>query len=135
MLNVISFIRNNAGLIIAGLFCLALWGLNVRNSQLTATNERLESLVLEKDKQVNQLHSKNDGLADALQGLTAAVRKQNEVMASVSEQKAITDRQNRALQNDIQRYLSADKCSLQPVPPAAANRLRENADRIRGGKD
>lgn len=141
MLSVISIIRNggqfisrHSGLIVAALFCLALWGLNVRNSQLTATNQRLEQLNDRKDEQINQLRSKNDGLAESVLSLTEAVKRQNEVVAELGEQRSITDRQNRALQNEIRRYLSTDKCALQRVPDDAADRLRENADRIRSGK-
>lgn len=134
MLNVISVIRNNIGIFICILFCVALWGLNVRNSQLTATNERLEKLSDSKDAQINLLRDKNDGLADSVNNLIAAVDTQNKVVSKVADQRAVTASQNRKLQDEIKKYLAADKCSIAPVPPDAVERLRENADRIRNGK-
>lgn len=135
MLNVISFIRNNIGIFIVALFCLALWGLNTRNSQLTATNQRLEQMNDAKDTHIATLHSKNDGLAESVKSLTDAVRSQNEVVSQVAEQRAVTAQQNRKLQDEIKKYLASDKCAIAPVPADAVNRLRENADRIRSGKD
>jgi len=134
MLNVISLIRNNIGIFICMLFCVALWGLNVRNSQLTATNDRLEKLANSKDEQINQLRSKNDGLAESVSSLIDAVHTQNEVVSQVADQRAVTAQQNRKLQDEIKKYLAADKCGLAPVPADAVNRLRENADRIRSSK-
>lgn len=128
MLNVIGFIRNNSGLFIIGLICVALWGLNARNSQLSATNDRLENLSNSKDDQINDLRSKNDGLAASVNDLVKAVNQQNAVMTQVTEQRAVTAQQNRKLQNEIKRYLAADKCAVAPVPPDAADRLRDAAN-------
>lgn len=127
MFKLISIIRNNTGLIIVGLFILALWGLNTRNDQLTATNERLEKLANSKDDQINDLRSKNDGLASSVDALVTAVNKQNAVMSQVTEQRAVTAQQNRKLQGEIKRYLAADKCAVAPVPADAADRLRDAA--------
>lgn len=127
MFKLISIIRNNTGLIIVGLFILALWGLNTRNDQLTATNERLEKLANSKDDQINDLRSKNDGLASSVDALVTAVNKQNTVMSQVTEQRAVTAQQNRKLQDEIKRYLAADKCAVAPVPADAADRLRDAA--------
>ncbi len=134
MLNVISLIRNNIGIFICILFCVALWGLNVRNSQLTATNERLEKLSDSKDAQINLLRDKNDGLADSVNNLIGAVKTQNQVVSQVSDQRAVTALQNRKLQDEIKKFLAADKCGLAPVPADAINRLLQNADRIRSGQ-
>lgn len=88
MLNITSFIRNYSRIIIIGLICVALWGLNARNGQFTATNEHLEKLANDKDNQINDLRSKNDGLAASVGELVTAVRQQNEVMSQVAEQRA-----------------------------------------------
>lgn len=135
MFNVIGFIRNNSGLVIIGLICVALWGLNASNSQLKATNDRLEKLANSKDEQINDLRSKNDGLASSVTELVTAVKQQNEVMSQVTEQRAVTAQQNRKLQNEIKRYLAADKCAVAPVPPVAADRLRDAAKAAGGIPD
>jgi len=135
MFNVIGFIRNNSGLVIIGLICVALWGLNASNSQLKATNDRLEKLANSKDEQINDLRSKNDGLASSVTELVTAVKQQNEVMSQVTEQRAVTAQQNRKLQNEIKRYLAADKSALAPVPPDAVDRLRDAAKAAGGVPD
>ncbi|WP_254446316.1 hypothetical protein [Pantoea sp. CCBC3-3-1] len=60
-MKIIGFIRNYSHLIVIGLICVCLWGLNACNAQLTATNERLEKLANSKDDQINDLRPKNDG--------------------------------------------------------------------------
>lgn len=132
MFNVIGFIRNYSHVIIIGLICICLWGLNARNSQLTATNERLEQLANSKDSQINDLRSKNDDLAASVNDLVKAVNQQNEVMSQVAEQRALTADQNRKLQNEIKQYLAADKNAAAPVPPDAVKRLRDAAKSASG---
>ena len=117
MLNVIGFIRNYSHIIVIGLICVCLWGLNARNSQLTATNDRLEKLANSKDDQINDLRSKNDGLAASVNDLVTAVKQQNEVMGQVADQRALTAEQNRKLQYEIKQYLAADKNAAAPVLP------------------
>lgn len=134
-MKIISFIRNYSHLIVIGLICVCLWGLNARNSQLTATNERLEKLSNSKDDQINDLRSKNDGLASSVNDLVTAVNKQNFVMSQVVEQRAETAQQNRKLQSEIKRYLAADKCAVAPVPAGAADRLRDAAKTAGGVPD
>lgn len=134
-MKIISFIRNYSHLIVIGLICVCLWGLNARNSQLTATNERLEKLSNSKDDQINDLRSKNDGLASSVNDLVTAVNKQNAVMSQVVEQRAETAQQNRKLQSEIKRYLAADKCAVAPVPAGAADRLRDAAKTAGGIPD
>lgn len=135
MLKVISFIRNYSHLFFIGLICIALWGLNARNSQLSATNDRLEKLTNSKDDQINDLRSKNDGLASSVNDLVKAVNQQNAVMSQVSEQRVVTAQQNRKLQSEIKRYLAADKCAVAPVPANAADRLRDAAKTAGGVPD
>lgn len=134
-MKIIGFIRNYSHLIVIGLICVCLWGLNARNSQLTATNERLEKLANSKDDQINDLRSKNDGLASSVNDLVTAVNKQNVVMSQVVEQRAETAQQNRKLQSEIKRYLAADKCAVAPVPADAADRLRDAAKTAGGVPD
>ena len=134
-MKIISFIRNYSHLIVIGLICVCLWGLNARNSQLTATNERLEKLSNSKDDQINDLRSKNDDLASSVNDLVTAVNKQNVVMSQVVEQRAETAQQNRKLQSEIKRYLAADKCAVAPVPAGAADRLRDAAKTAGGVPD
>lgn len=131
----INFIRNYSHIIFIGLICVALWGLNARNSQLTATNERLEKLANSKDDQINDLRSKNDDLASSVNDLVTAVNKQNDVMSQVTEQRSVTAQQNRKLQNEIKRYLADDKCAASPVPNDAADRLRDAAKAAGGIQD
>ncbi|QGY29061.1 Rz lytic protein [Pantoea cypripedii] len=133
MLNVISFIRNYSHLIIIGLICVCLWGLNARNSQLSATNDRLEKLTDSKDSQINDLRSKNDDLATSVDNLAKAVDRQNVVMQQVADQRAATAEQNRKLQDEIKRYLAADKCAAAAVDSRAVERLREAAKSASGG--
>ncbi|MGC0989796.1 Rz lytic protein [Pantoea agglomerans] len=129
---VFQFIKNYSHIFVIALICLALWMLNARSSQLEATNQRLEKLANSKDDQINDLRSKNDGLASSVTELVTAVKQQNDVMSQVTEQRAVTAQQNRKLQNEIKRYLAADKCAVAPVPPDAADRLRDAA-KVAGG--
>ncbi|WP_323170111.1 Rz lytic protein [Pantoea agglomerans] len=132
---VFQFIKNYSHIFVIALICLALWMLNARSSQLEATNQRLEKLANSKDDQINDLRSKNDGLAASVNDLVTAVKQQNVVMSQVTEQRAVTAQQNRKLQNEIKRYLAADKCAVAPVPPDAADRLRDAAKAAGGVPD
>ena len=134
-MNIIGFLRNYSHLIVIGLICIALWGLNARNSQLSATNERLEQLSNSKDTQIKDLRSKNDDLALSINDLVTAVKQQNAVMSQVTEQRAVTAQQNRKLQSEIKRYLASDKCAVAPVPADAADRLRDAAKSAGGVPD
>lgn len=136
MLRLISLLKSSIRYLIPVAIILMLWGLNVSNSQLKATNTRLEQLSDSKDEQINNLRSKNDNLADGVQQLTEAVTKQNAVMADVISQRADTAEQNRELQNEIKRYLATDKCALSPVNSVAISKLREAAEdsRVSSGK-
>ncbi len=135
MFNVIGFIRNYSHVIIIGLICVCLWGFNARNSQLSATNDRLERLANSKDEQINDLRSKNDDLAASVNDLVKAVNQQNAVMTQVTEQRAVTAEQNRKLQNEIKQYLAADKNAAAPVPADAVKRLRDAAKSASGVPD
>jgi len=134
-MNPLSLIKTFSPVIVIGLICLALWMLNARSSQLEATNQRLEKLANSKDDQINDLRSKNDGLASSVTELVTAVKQQNDVMRQVAEQRAVTAQQNRKLQNEIKRYLAADKCAVAPVPPDAVDRLRDAAKAAGGVPD
>ena len=136
MLRLISLLKSSIRYVIPVAIILMLWGLNVRNTQLSATNDRLEKLADSKDEQINNLRAKNDNLADGVQQLTEAVTKQNAVMADVLAQRADTAEHNRELQNEIKRYLATDKCAMSPVNSVAVSKLREAAEdsRVPGGK-
>lgn len=129
---VYTTLRNNAHIIIPCLFillvCVALWGLNTSNHQLSATNARLERLSDSKDAQINQLRDKNDDLADGVQKLTTAINKQNVIMSDVLQQRTDADQYNKALQSEIKTYLLSDKCAKSAVNPNAVDRLREAAE-------
>ncbi|PKH20219.1 Rz lytic protein [Enterobacterales bacterium CwR94] len=132
MANVISFFRNNTHFLFIGLICICLWGLNARNAQLTATNERLEKLANSKDQQINDLRQKNDSLADSVTELVRTLREGNELQAVAVEQKNKAEVVNRELQNDIRQYLRDDKGAASPVPDGAVERLRR-AEAAAGG--
>jgi len=142
LISLFRFFKNNAHILIPCAFiilvAICLWGLNARNYQLTATNERLTQLNDSKDVQINDLRAKNDDLAGSVKELAGAVNRQNVVMSEVAEQRAEAAQQNRMLQGEIKRYLAADKCAVAPVPDAAVERLRAAAEAARGipgGKD
>jgi len=135
MFKVISFIRNNSGIFIIGLICICLWVLNARNSQLAATNQRLEALANSKDEQINDLRSKNDDLATSVKDLVKAVNQQNAVMSQVAEQRATIAQQNRKLQYEIKQYLAADKNAAARVPADVVKRLRDAAKSASGVQD
>ncbi|ELO5586669.1 Rz lytic protein [Escherichia coli] len=142
LISLFRFFKNNAHILIPCAFiilvAICLWGLNARNYQLTATNERLTQLNDSKDVQINDLRAKNDDLAGSVKELAGAVNRQNVVMSEVAEQRAEAAQQNRMLQGEIKRYLAADKCAGAPVPDAAVERLRAAAEAARGipgGKD
>lgn len=131
----IQLIKNYSHLMVIAIICVCLWMLNARSSQLEATNQRLEKLANIKDEQITDLRSKNDGLASSVTELVTAVKQQNDVMRQVADQRAATAQQNRKLQNEIKRYLASDKCAVAPVPPDAADRLRDAAKAAGGVPD
>lgn len=131
----IQLSKTYSHLLVIAIICVCLWMLNARSSQLEATNQRLEKLANIKDEQINDLRSKNDGLASSVTELVTAVKQQNDVMRQVAEQRAATAQQNRKLQNEIKRYLASDKCAVAPVPPDAADRLRDAAKAAGGVPD
>lgn len=130
-----QFFKNYLHIFVIGFICLALWMLNARSSQLEATNQLLEKVANSKDDQINDLRSKTDVLASSVTELVTAIKQQNDVMSQVTEQRALTTQQNRKLQNEIKRYLAADKCAAVPVPPDAADRLRDAAKAAGGVPD
>ncbi|MBM6605631.1 Rz lytic protein [Enterobacteriaceae bacterium RIT814] len=136
LISLFRFFKNNAHILIPCVFiilvAICLWGLNARNHQLTATNDRLAQLNDSKDVQINDLRAKNDDLAGSVKELAGAVNRQNVVMSEVAEQRAESAKQNRMLQSEIKRYLAGDKCAAAPVPDAAVERLRSAAEAARG---
>lgn len=134
-MTVINFFRNYSHIMVVGLICIALWGLNASNSQLKATNERLEGLAKSKEDQINDLRSKNDGLATSINDLVIAVKQQNAVMSQVDKQRTVKALQNRKLQNEIKQYLAANKCAAASVPADAIDRLRDAAKAANGVQD
>lgn len=128
-----AFMKNYFHLIVIGLICVALWGLNTSNSQLTATNARLEKIADGKDEQIRLLRQENSELADNIKSLVEAVQHQNDVMDEVEAQRVVADQQNRTLQDDIKKYLEADRCAAAPVDHCAVERLRDAAKAAVGG--
>lgn len=128
-----AFMKNYFHLIVIGLICVALWGLNTSNSQLTATNGRLEKIADGKDEQIRLLRQENSELADNIKSLVEAVQRQNDVMDEVEAQRTVADQQNRTLQDDIKKYLEADRCAAAPVDHRAVERLRDAANAASGG--
>jgi len=128
-----AFMKNYFHLIVIGLICVALWGLNTSNSQLTATNGRLEKIADGKDEQIRLLRQENSELADNIKSLVEAVQHQNDVMDEVEAQRAVADQQNRKLQDDIKKFLEADRCAAASVDHRAVDRLRDAAKAAAGG--
>lgn len=135
MLNILGFFRNSSHLFVIALICVALGLLNDSNSRLKATNQRLEELLASREAQVNALRAKNDGLADSMNELVAAVRQQSTVMKQVTGRRAFAAQENRTLRDEIRKSLAADKCTSVPVPAGAADRLRDAAKAASGVQD
>lgn len=129
----VAFLKNYTHVIVIGLICIALWGLNTSNSQLKASNGRLEKIADGKDEQIKLLRTENSELADNIKSLLEAVQLQNDVMDEVEAQRAVADHQNRTFQDDIKKYLEADRCAAAPVDRRAADRLRDAANAAAGG--
>jgi len=119
--------KNYISLIVIVLICVSLWGLNTSNSQLTALNERLEQLAESKGEQIRLIRLENSQLADNIKSLVETVQHQNDVMDEVEAQRAVADQQNRTLQDDIKKYLEADRCAAARVDLRAVERLRDAA--------
>lgn len=128
-----AFLKNYSHIIVIGLICAAMWALNINNSQLTATNKRLERLADSKDDQIHQLRQENSEMADNIKSLVEAVQHQNDVMDEVEAKRAAAEQQNRTLQDDIKKYLEADRCAAAPVDHRAVERLRDAANAAAGG--
>lgn len=128
-----AFLKNYTHVIVIGLICVALWGLNTSNRQLKATNGRLEKIADGKDDQIRLLRTENSELADSIKSLVEAVQHQNDVMDEVEAHRAIGDELNRKLQDDIKKYLEAEQCAAAPVDRRAADRLRDAANAAAGG--
>jgi len=135
MLQLINIARQYSGLIIVGLFCLALWGLNTRNAQLSATNLRLEAKVTEGEKEKERINSKNDDLANTLQNLTDKIGQANTIASTEARRRAAAEMKNNRLQEEVKGALKDNKCSNDVIPDAVISRLLEQANRIRIGKD
>ena len=134
-MNPLTLIKNFGPVVVIGLICLALWMLNARSSQLEATNQRLEQLANSKDDQINDLRSKNDGLASSVSELVTAVNKQSAVVSEAIKQRAETAQQNRNLQIEIKALLASNLCAASAVPGAAVDRLRDAAKAAGGVPD
>lgn len=128
-----AFLKNYSHVIVIGLICVALWSLNTSNSQLKATNGRLEKIADGKDEQIGLLRQENSELADNIKSLLEAVQLQNDVMDEVEAQRAVADHQNRTFQDDIKKYLAVDRCAAAPVDHRAVDRLRDAAKAAAGG--
>jgi len=128
-----AFLKNYSHVIVIGLICIALWGLNTSNSQLKASNGRLEKIADGKDEQIKLLRTENSELADNIKSLAEAVQHQKDVMDEVEAQRAVADQQNRTLQDDIKKYLEADRCAAARIDRRAVDRLRDAAKAAAGG--
>lgn len=128
-----AFLKNYSHVIAIGLICIALWGLNTSNSQLKATNGRLEKIADGKDDQIRLLRTENSELANSIKSLVDAVQHQNDVMDEVEAHRAIDDELNRKLQDDIKKYLEANQCAAAPVDRRAVERLRDAASAAAAG--
>lgn len=135
MFQLIGLARQYSGLIIVGLFCLSLWGLNTRNAQLSATNLRLEAKVTEGEKEKERINSKNDDLANTLQNLTEKIGQANAIASTEARRRAAAEMKNNKLQEEVKDALKNNKCSVELVPDSVVARLLEQANGVRIGKD
>lgn len=129
----LSFIRNNSHFIIVGLICVAMWGLNTRNDQLTATNERLKTIADGKDKQISILHAQSDELAAGLRSLGVQMARNNEILAQAQQEKEQSEKETRERLEKIEAALADDPHAAAPLPPAAVDELRTAEESARGG--
>lgn len=103
-----------------------LYRLNAHNQELRQDNRELQT-------ENRRVYAKNEDLAQALQDLTGQLQQVNDTLAIEAKRQAAAEQHHRALQNDIKKALQNNRCAVVPVPDDVAERLRQEADRVRTG--
>ncbi|MGV3345293.1 Rz lytic protein [Enterobacteriaceae bacterium LUAb1] len=122
-MKIFSVIKNYSHLVVIGFICIVLWGLNVRNTQLLTTVQRLERLVDSKDAQINELRENNSNLTTDLRTIAVQVEQTNNILLQVQEDKANSEKITRELLGDIKRTLKNDPHAAASVPDDAVEQL------------
>lgn len=97
------------------------------NIQLESDNNSLRA-------DVRQLNKKNDGLAESIKTLADQAVSQNEIVKAESKRRAAAEMKQQRLQGEIAEMLRGEKCAIVAIPDGVVDRLREQADSIRGSK-
>lgn len=98
------------------------------NRTLTQRNERLRL-------QNSELMSKNSDLAGTIKTLAAHVGEQNEIVRAETKRRAAAEMKQQGLQDEVKQVLRDNTCSVVLVPDDVTDRLREQANSVRSGKD
>lgn len=98
------------------------------NQILTQRNERLRL-------QNTELMSKNTDLAGTIKTLAAHVGEQNEIVRAETKRRAAAEMKQQGLQDEVKQVLRDSTCSVVLVPDDVTDKLREQADSVRSGKD
>lgn len=126
------FNLNTLRLLIPVIFVVIIVGfiakLGYDNQNLTNRNEKLRSLT-------NELLSKNNDLAATIKNLAERVGEQNQIVAAETKRRAAAELKQQGLQDEVKDALRESKPSVVLVPDDVVDRLRQQADSVRNGKD
>ncbi|ADZ13654.1 Rz-like spanin [Cronobacter phage ENT47670] len=91
---------------------------------------RIENSSLVKDNR--ELNGKNADLANTLQNLADKVGEMNQLVDAESRRRAAAEMKSQRLQEEVKSALKDNKCSVELIPDSVIDKLRRQADSIRG---
>ncbi|MDF7681209.1 DUF2570 domain-containing protein [Enterobacteriaceae bacterium ESL0689] len=104
------------------------------NAHLQKENDRLGEDKKSLENEITQLNSKNIGLAETLKSLTEQVGEQNEIIKTESRRRAAAEMRQQRLHGEIAEMLRGEKCAVIDIPADVVDRLRAQADTVRGNQ-
>lgn len=113
-----ALIRANAHILMIVLFCITLWVLNARNSQLEGTNTRLTETVKVLRERNSSLYGRNDAMAHTMNNLTNKVGDLSKLLGDETQRRAKAELTAQQFQRDNEFLRSSKKCSIAIDPKA-----------------
>ncbi|MBS6032030.1 MAG: DUF2570 domain-containing protein [Pantoea sp.] len=117
--------KNLIPFLFAGIIIFFLFSLNAENDQLHADNSELR-------QDVKRVNSKNDDLANTLNNLSERVGEMTTIVKDESRRRAAAEMKSQQLQEEVKDALKDNVCSGELVPDSVVERLRQQANGIRG---
>lgn len=124
-----SMVVNKIPQMVVLTICAILLGLNVRNHNITSTNNRLEALLDVKEQRIMELRMKNKAMDDEFRALIMQLQSSNDILMKMYADRENHDKRINHMLGKINKSLESDPTAALPVPPAALEQLRNAGKR------